>query len=301
MPASKPSVAQYSENNLLIVPETLYHMSDVSPLLHDGDSVIFYKDLVDELTDIEFHTNAPCIVYLKSGSELITSADNQTFQLKPKALIFFPKGVNLFSDYYSKDGRLNAFLIFFNPELITEFLAQTPSGESTTVDQASVVQFQSNVLYDTYFESLLSSAPQLNNSKPLLKYKLLELLNLIDLHDNHGQLRNNLLLEQKASPKRNIIRLMTQYAHSDLSVSDLATLSGRSIATFNRDFKKHYQTTPKQWLTQKRLAFAHQLLSDTDQSVTEIALQLGYDNLSHFSKAFKNRYQHTPNEIKNYN
>ena len=91
---------------------------------------------------------------------------------------------------------------------------------------------------------------------------------------------------------------MTRYAHSNLSISDLATLSGRSISSFNRDFKKHYQTTPKLWPTQKRLAFAHQLLVDTDKSITEVASSLGYDNLSHFSKAFKNQYQYTPNKIK---
>ena len=293
----KPTVSEYSENNLLIVPQSLYHMTDVKALLHDADSVIFYKDLTEELIDIEFHTNAPCIVYIKSGQESITSAENQAFHLKPKDLIFFPKGINLHSDYRSQDGRLNAFLIFFNQAVIDEFLAQKKPSNLTKTSEA--FQLDSNNLYDVFFESLLKSAPLLNNSKTVLKYKLLELLNLIDLQDTGGRLRNNLIHVTKASTKRNIIRLMNQHAHGHLSVSDLAALSGRSIATFNRDFKKHYQTSPKQWLIEKRLEFAHTLLMETSQSVTEIATQIGYDNLSHFTKAFKSRYQHTPNEIKN--
>jgi len=295
----KPSVSEYSENNVLIVPESLYHMSDVTALLHDADSVIFYKDLTEELIDIEFHTNAPCIVYLKSGQESITSAENQAFHLKPKDLIFFPRGINLHSDYRSQNGRLNAFLIFFNQEVINEFLAQKNPSQLT--QNSEVFQLDSNNLFDLFFESLLESAPLLNNSKTVLKYKLLELLNLIDLQDPSGQLRSNLIGATTASSKRNIVRLMNQHAHGRLSVSDLATLSGRSIATFNRDFKKHYQTSPKQWLIEKRLAFAHTLLVDTSQSVTEVAAQIGYDNLSHFIKAFKNRYQLTPIEIKNQN
>jgi AraC-like DNA-binding protein len=43
---------------------------------------------------------------------------------------------------------------------------------------------------------------------------------------------------------------------------------------------------------------AKDLLSDTDLSVTHIANEIGYDNVSHFISAFKTRYDITPKQLK---
>ena len=92
---------------------------------------------------------------------------------------------------------------------------------------------------------------------------------------------------------------MSQYALSNLTVTDLAALSGRSVTSFNRDFKKTYSTTPKRWLLDQRLEYANTLLEQTDQTVTDIALQIGYENVSHFIKAFKDKYGATPKQFMN--
>lgn len=290
---TEKTVAQYSQDNILLVPESLSSMADVDTLMQDGASVVFYKDLQSDLIDIEFFTGAPCIVYIHTGREMITSPDNERFVLNPRDLIFFPKGLNLYSDYQSEDGRLNAFLVFFNQSVVKSFLS-TKKGISKPKNPAPF-QINPNEQYDLFFSYLLQSANQLNRSPELIHHKLLELLHLLDLNDE--RLRGSLSVEQTVGGKRNIVRLMGKYALSDLSVADLAQLSGRSLTSFNRDFKACYDATPKQWLLEKRMAFAHELLSESKKSVTDVALELGYENVSHFIRAFKNIYGITPKQI----
>ncbi|WP_369832151.1 helix-turn-helix domain-containing protein [Motiliproteus sp. MSK22-1] len=83
-----------------------------------------------------------------------------------------------------------------------------------------------------------------------------------------------------------------------MSVSDLAQISGRSLSSFNREFKSTYKMPPKQWLQEKRLSYSKELLQYNELSVTEIAMKVGYENVSHFIKAFKNRYGSTPKQLK---
>jgi AraC-like DNA-binding protein len=103
---------------------------------------------------------------------------------------------------------------------------------------------------------------------------------------------------QKGRAKRNIKRLLEQFAISELTAKELAELSGRSLSTFNREFKSLYSATPKQWLIDRRLTHAHMLLSEKQWSVTDAAIEAGYNNISHFIAAFKKKYGKTPHQAK---
>lgn len=103
---------------------------------------------------------------------------------------------------------------------------------------------------------------------------------------------------QAETAKRNIKRLVEQYAISDLNINDFAMLSGRSIASFNREFRKIFNTSPKQWLIEQRLSYAHKLLVEKQWTVTDAANEVGYENISHFIDSFKKVYKITPHRIK---
>lgn len=79
-----------------------------------------------------------------------------------------------------------------------------------------------------------------------------------------------------------------------MTLDEYARLSGRSLSTFRRDFKEIYGAPPGRWLTQRRLDFGRYLLEKTDKSVTEVVLDCGFKNTSHFSRAFKKTYGHPP-------
>ena len=82
-----------------------------------------------------------------------------------------------------------------------------------------------------------------------------------------------------------------------LPLEKFGYLTGRSLTTFKRDFKKVFNATPQKWIIQKRLELAHYQLSKKKQKPTEIYLETGFENLSHFSFAFKKHFGYAPTEV----
>lgn len=83
----------------------------------------------------------------------------------------------------------------------------------------------------------------------------------------------------------------------DLSIEDIARYTGRSLSTFKRDFAKISTLTPQKWITQKRLEAAHKLIQQGHRKVTEICFDVGFKNLSHFSKIYKEAYGYAPSIV----
>jgi AraC-like DNA-binding protein len=278
-------------------------MGDARCLISSGELSVFYKCLKSDLVDVEFYTNTPCFVYIESGEEVITTSDNQNHKLSSNSVIFLPQGQNLHSDFVRSTDSLKAYLIFINDELITEYLCNKKSVTSTKVLSHSLFQVSTGALLNLFFDSitLLShEAGRLSESHKaeLLKIKLLEFLNLLALTDAEALISNLSIKSKTHRPKRNISRLLEGEDILKLSLNDLSNLSGRSLSSFNRDFKAIYNMPPKRWLQEKRLAYARKLLIEKEYSVTEVAMNIGYDNVSHFIKQFKEKYNITPKQLK---
>ncbi len=85
----------------------------------------------------------------------------------------------------------------------------------------------------------------------------------------------------------------------NLKLEGFAKLCARSLSAFKRDFQNIYKTTPAKWLLEKRLAYAHHLLSNSGRTVAEASFESGFENNSHFSREFSKRFGVTPASIKN--
>ena len=83
----------------------------------------------------------------------------------------------------------------------------------------------------------------------------------------------------------------------NMSLEKLGYLTGRSLSTFNRDFKKLFNTTPQRWLTDKRLELAYYQLLEKRKKPTEVYLEVGFEDLSHFSFSFKKKYGVSPVQL----
>jgi AraC family transcriptional regulator, exoenzyme S synthesis regulatory protein ExsA len=84
--------------------------------------------------------------------------------------------------------------------------------------------------------------------------------------------------------------------HRNLKIEDYALLSNRSISSFKRDFQTIFKSSPHKWITEKRLQLAFTLMRNGLKKPSEIYLEVGYEDFSHFSKAFKNRFGVSPSE-----
>jgi len=138
------------------------------------------------------------------------------------------------------------------------------------------------------FERLLLSSEAMGGGL-LLQFKLI-LLELWTKHTQHRQLEESSLplwlasLDEKLRDKQNF----------SAGLDRLFELSGRNREYVARSFRKHFGQTPTQWLNRIKLDYASKLLQYTDEEISDIALDCGFDNLSHFYHLFKERFHYSP-------
>ncbi|MGV3600812.1 MAG: helix-turn-helix domain-containing protein [Dyadobacter fermentans] len=85
--------------------------------------------------------------------------------------------------------------------------------------------------------------------------------------------------------------------HFNVQLSRFAYLTGRSLATFKRDFEHIFHTSPSRWLQQRRLQEAHYLMKEKGRTASEVYLEIGFEDLSHFSFAFKKMFGIPPSRL----
>jgi AraC-like DNA-binding protein len=78
----------------------------------------------------------------------------------------------------------------------------------------------------------------------------------------------------------------TRYAEA-LSMGELAKIAHLSVSQFGRQFHRLFGTTPREYLLRVRVNAAGRLLAETDRKTTDIALETGFFDHSHFSRTFR--------------
>jgi AraC family transcriptional regulator len=84
----------------------------------------------------------------------------------------------------------------------------------------------------------------------------------------------------------------------DLSIEMLAALAGNSVSQFKRNFTKVFEMSPGRFIVNTRINHARKLLETTDMLLSDIALESGFYDQSHMTKAFKTIRKTTPGEYR---
>ncbi|KEQ29356.1 AraC family transcriptional regulator [Pedobacter antarcticus 4BY] len=129
----------------------------------------------------------------------------------------------------------------------------------------------------------------------LYKLKILELL--YDLSEE-----NPVFLQQLMNLNRNDTRDLMNVVQINYlkpyTLEELAYISGRSLSGFRREFEALFQTTPAKWIQEKRLQKAKELISSTQLTVADVCYEVGYENVSHFSRLYKSHFGYNPSLTK---
>lgn len=143
------------------------------------------------------------------------------------------------------------------------------------------------------FESILPFFDSgIQPSEDLLKLKMVEGMYIL-LHTDTSLYAS--LFDFTEPWKIDLLEYMNENFMYDLSMEEMAAYTGRSLASFKRDFKKVSDLTPQKWIINRRLEAAHELiLADYHAKVTDICYRVGFKNLSHFSKIYKEKYGYSP-------
>ena len=188
--------------------------------------------------------------------------------------------------FYLKDDYLRS--------VFDEFRSHLSLNDLPEPNKEMIEMFEINDRIRSCYESFL---PYFGTNKQLpvslLENKFKELLfNIFSHPENKHILAYILKIVDRHQTQ--VWEVMEENYMYDLKVEDFANLANRSLSAFKRDFKKHYNTTPGKWITNRRLKRAKAFLETTVKSISQVAFDCGFSNLSHFSRTYKAEYGMSP-------
>jgi AraC-like DNA-binding protein len=226
--------------------------------------------------------------------------DDKEFIAKEGDLIIF-NNVELHNLIPDKRENLILIAIYFLPELLYKPGSNGMSLEylkpfycrgekfNNLISSDEVNKHDLHILIKKIFYELINKKNYYKlTSTTLLQEALIELL----YYYNNGnfQLDSDLAYNKKLADidklKATFVLIMNNYKHN-ITLEDAAKSAYMSPHYFCRFFKKVTGTTFKEYLLRIRIDKAKELLMKYNMSVTEIAYQVGFENLSYFFRVFK--------------
>ncbi|MCR4965463.1 MAG: AraC family transcriptional regulator [Bacteroidales bacterium] len=158
----------------------------------------------------------------------------------------------------------------------------------------SFVLLPENPMLDHFFASLRSYFSYDNfPSEKLFDVRVMELV--LTVLEIKPELKS-VLFDFTEIGKIDIAQFMENNYTSVLSLNDYAHFTGRSLSAFKKEFSEIYGMPPMRWIIERRLEEAHRLIT-AGRKPKDVYTEVGFKNLSHFSKAFKQKFGIAPSEV----
>jgi len=210
--------------------------------------------------------------------------------------IFFPRLELAKVMKQSKDGQpYKSTAIYFTSEAVQLYFTRHHLKPVHDGRKPGISQLDPHPLLDSLFDSILPyfklknelpeniAAGKVDEAIAILKEINVDLFNVLGNFEEPGKI--------------NLSEFMEKNFMFNIPLDQFSYLTGRSLTTFKRDFKKAYYVSPQKWLTQKRLELAHHQLIAQKRKAADVYLEVGFENLSHFSFAFKKQFGYPPSVI----
>jgi AraC family transcriptional regulator, exoenzyme S synthesis regulatory protein ExsA len=214
----------------------------------------------------------------------------------PGETLFFKKGAAMVNQHFEVDFCL---LMFFIPDglvrsMVRELAPTLGNPPATVAPMGSASRLENDVALAAFLQSMRTYFSSTEKpSEVLLQLKLKELVISI-LTSGRNQTLAAYLRKMGESDVPSVSEIMEANFLFNLSLEDYAKLCHRSLSSFKREFQACYQESPGKWLLRRRLEHAATLLRNSKLTVTEVAYDCAFEDSSHFSRVFKERYGMPP-------
>lgn len=277
------------------------------------ENLFFNKFVLNDLVCVEYtcpldeeqlgiFTQSDYIIHVLSGEKAWRTIHGE-WSLVAGDTLYVKKGAAIITQNFEEDFCMLGF--FLPDSLIRECLAdriqEKPVLTGDQVDQFTAIELKHSTYLDGFFQSMLiyfRGKEQPPDS--IIKLKINELLINI-VNDSRNKVLISYFKSLTDLIKPSIQNIMESNFCYNLNMKMYAKLCHRSLSTFKRDFRLHFNTTPGKWLLSKRLHYAAKLLLQKHLNVTQIAFKSGFENVSHFNRVFKRQFHTTPTAYRKVN
>lgn len=193
-------------------------------------------------------------------------------------------------------------IVHFHPDILKKIydrelprLLQQPKN---AVSNKTSERINNDFLIQKYIEGLLFyfENPLLVN-EDILVLKLKEIIILLSQTKNADAVQ--MILAQLFSPTiYSFKQIIEANLFSAITLNELADYCNLSLSSFKREFAKHYNDTPANYIKNKRLEKAAELLMVSNMRITDIAFECGFNELANFTKSFHDKFGITPSNYR---
>lgn len=239
-------------------------------------------------------------IHVISGQKSWTSRQQE--YLAPKGTtLFIEKGAKLAKQFF--DEEMCMLMFFYTDSFIKEIIDELPAElrpSKQEIEVDTVIELSSSKVLLAYFDSVIPFFMQHPPPpKAMLRLKFKELLMHVFTDPQYRDLAIQ-LCSLCSTGKASIKRIMEENYMFDLKIEDYARLAGRSLSGFKREFQDLFEESPGKWIIDRRLRLAKELLADPSKQVNQVAWDSGFENASHFTRAFKQNFGSTPSEYRTF-
>ena len=258
-------------------------------------SGVVFSKVEKEDVMVPRHIREHTLLYISSGCAEIRFGDKK-ITVPEGNCVFLRKDFRLVLDASIPNGTpFRSIALFFCRKFLMSYF-KTVSRNSLPLNAVPSPSPVLSIPASPELESLfLSLTPYLDSPEDLPEesawMKRLEGLRLVLSTDRNFHAS---LFDFTQPWKIDLLSFMEDSYMYDLSLSELARYTGRSLSSFKRDFKKVSDLTPEKWILDRRLEEAHKLLSAGGCRVGEAMVESGFKDPSFFARAYKSRYGYSP-------
>ncbi len=240
-------------------------------------------------------TDTDYLMHVVTGAKTWHTIDG-VCKANPGETLFVKKGATIVEQHFEADVCM---FTFFIPDTLVRSTVREIGGSSGVKTSGiepikSAARVENDVGLSAFFQSMRTYfSGKEKPSEPLVRLKLKELVISVLTSGKNPALAAYFrkIGESDAPPVKEIMEANFRY---NLSLEEYAKLCHRSLSSFKRDFQTHFQESPGKWLLQKRLDYSAALLRSSKMNVTEIAFESGFEDVSHFSRVFKEKFRIPP-------
>lgn len=242
--------------------------------------------------------NDACFIFFNSGSTKINAPYERKVLNKGDAVLL--RCGTYFTELLpTLEQEVYDILVFHLPrEIIRQvysehFPVSSKSNRETFIHQVDASQILHEFIkgLQVYFDN-----PALVTEQ-LLRLKIQELIHLL-LKTRNIDTLNELFSDAFSPVEVSMKQVVYSHIFTDCSVSDLAMLCNMSPSTFKRQFSKVFNDTPSNFLKNKRLEKAKELLQHNHLSIGEIAFETCFYDTAHFTRSFRKKFGYSPTEYR---
>lgn len=255
---------------------------------------LYYKCPQEE-KKVNLYTHYNKIIYVLNGKKTIHHRGKSWDLTQDKCFLIRKTAYNQ-ERFYGIDWEVLCFYLpdSYVQEVYKEYRHHFPVKSIPAPPSDMLLEINVNEPTRAFFYSIVPYFTQQSPlSTSLLELKFRELiLNILSNAANSNLLAYINSISDNYKP--DLLEIMEANYNFNLSLTEFARIAQRSLASFKREFKQNYHITPGKWLTHRRLEHAQLLLGTSKYNVNEIACESGFENVTHFSRVFKEKFGLSP-------